>query len=134
MPAVPNNTPHAKIPILLISAYEWQDVEREAKEAGVNGFLSKPLFKSTLYDKINEILGTKAKAAEPDADYSDLEGVNVLIAEDYDINWEIISALLSMYGITAERKTSSFRLLSPPSRSSDSRSPLKVSRTRRSHP
>jgi CheY-like chemotaxis protein/anti-sigma regulatory factor (Ser/Thr protein kinase) len=90
-------------PILLISAYEWQDVEREAKEAGVNGFLSKPLFKSTLYDKINEILGTKAKAAEPDGDYSDLEGVNVLIAEDYDINWEIISALLSMYGITAER-------------------------------
>jgi signal transduction histidine kinase/DNA-binding response OmpR family regulator len=90
-------------PILLISAYEWQDVEREAKEAGVNGFLSKPLFKSTLYDKINEVLGTKAKAAEPDGDYSDLEGVNVLIAEDYDINWEIISALLSMYGITAER-------------------------------
>jgi len=93
----------SNMPILLISAYEWQDVEKEAMEAGVNGFLSKPLFKSTLYDKINEILGNEAKAIEPDADYSDLEGVNVLVAEDYDVNWEIISALLSMYGITSER-------------------------------
>ena len=91
------------IPVLLISAYSWSDVEEQAKEAGANGFLSKPLFRSTLYDKINEVLGTKAKSTEPEDDYSDLEGLNVLVAEDNDINWEIVSALLEMHGITSER-------------------------------
>ena len=95
---IDNNTP-----ILLISAYEWADIEKKAKEAGANGFLSKPLFRSTLYDKINDILGREAKSIEPESDYSDLEGLNILITEDNDINWEIISTLLSMYGITTER-------------------------------
>ena len=93
----------SKVPILLISAYSWSDVEQEAKEAGVNGFLSKPLFRSTLYDKISDILGTEVKSVEPEDDYSDLEGMNILVAEDNEINWEIISALLSMYGINTER-------------------------------
>ena len=94
---------NSKTPILLISVYDYSDVEKEAKEAGVNGFLSKPLFRSTLYDKINEILGTEAKSSEPESDYSDLEGLNILVTEDNEINWEIISTLLSMYGITTER-------------------------------
>ena len=93
----------SNIPILLISAYSWSDVEEKAKEAGVSGFLSKPLFRSTLYNKINEVLGTEVKSVDPENDYSDLQGLNILVAEDNDINWEIISALLSMYGITSER-------------------------------
>ena len=91
------------IPILLISAYDWTDIEDVAREAGANGFISKPLFRSTLYDKINELLGTAAKSVEPENDYSDLQGMNILIAEDNDVNWEIISAILRMYGITSER-------------------------------
>ncbi len=90
-------------PILLISAYDTSDLEEKAKEVGVNGFLSKPLFKSSLYDKISEILGKEKESIELENDYSDLEGINVLIAEDYDINYEIISSLLSMYGITSTR-------------------------------
>ena len=93
----------ANTPILLISAYDWSDIEDAAKEAGANGFVSKPLFRSKLYDKINALLGTEAKSVEPENDYSDLEGMNILIAEDNDINWEIISAMLGMFGITAER-------------------------------
>ena len=93
----------SNVPILLISAYSWSDVEEQAKEAGVNGFLSKPLFRSTLYNKINEVLGTEVESMEPENDYSDLQGLNILVAEDNDINWEIISTLLSMYGITSER-------------------------------
>ena len=93
----------ADIPILLISAYDWSDIEDLAKEAGANGFISKPLFRSTLYDKIHELLGTEAKSVEPEDDYSDLQGMNILIAEDNDINWEIISAMLGMFGITTER-------------------------------
>ncbi len=91
------------LPILLTSAYEWSDIEEKAKEVGANGFLSKPLFRSTLYDKINKILGTEAKSVEPENDDSDLQGMRILIAEDNDINWEIISTLLDMHGIAAER-------------------------------
>ena len=91
------------IPILLVSAYDWSDIEDRAKDAGANGFVSKPLFRSTLYDKINDLIGNESKSVEPEDDYSDLQGLHVLIAEDNDINWEIISALLSMFGITADR-------------------------------
>jgi len=94
---------NSSIPILLISAYDWSDIEGTAKEAGANGFVSKPLFRSKLYDKINELLGTEAKSVEPENDYSDLQGMNILIAEDNDINWEIISTMLGMFGITTER-------------------------------
>ncbi len=90
-------------PILLISAYDWSDIEDKAKEAGANGFVSKPLFRSKLYDKISSLLGTEVKSVEPENDYTDLQGMNILIAEDNDINWEIISAMLGMFGITTER-------------------------------
>ena len=93
----------AGIPILLTSAYDWSDIEDAAKDAGANGFISKPLFRSRLYEKIHEMLGTEAKSLEPEDDYSDLAGMNILIAEDNDINWEIISTMLSMFGITSER-------------------------------
>ena len=93
----------ADTPILLVSAYDWSDIEDMAKEAGANGFVSKPLFRSKLYDKINALLGTEAKSVEPEDDYSDLQGLNILIAEDNDVNWEIISAMLGMFGITTER-------------------------------
>lgn len=93
----------SQIPILLISAYDWSDIEDKARAAGANGFVSKPLFRSTLYDKINGLIGKESGSVEPEDDYSDLNGINILVAEDNDINWEIISALLAMFGITTER-------------------------------
>ncbi|MBQ2493999.1 MAG: response regulator, partial [Bacilli bacterium] len=72
-------------------------------EAGVNGFLSKPLFRSTLYEKLNEVLGNEVQSTEAENDTSDLEGLRILIAEDNDINWEIISTLLDSFGVTTER-------------------------------
>ena len=91
------------IPILLISAYDWSDIEDQAREVGANGFVSKPLFRSTLYDKISSLIGKESVIHEQEDDYSDLQGLNILVAEDNDINWEIISAILAMYGITTER-------------------------------
>ncbi len=93
----------ADVPILLISAYDWSDIEDKAKAAGANGFITKPLFRSTLYDKINNLMGNESKVAEPEDDYSDLQGLHILVAEDIDINWEIISAMLSAFGITSDR-------------------------------
>jgi len=92
-----------RIPILLTSAYDWSDIEDEAKEAGANGFVCKPLFRSRLYEKISELLGAETKTAEPEDNYADLAGLHILVAEDNDINWEIISAMLDMFGITSER-------------------------------
>ena len=91
------------IPILLISAYDWSDIEDRAKAAGANGFVSKPLFRSTLYEKINDLIGKESVSREPEDNYSDLQGLHILVAEDNDINWEIISAMLSMFGITTDR-------------------------------
>ncbi|MBQ7535686.1 MAG: response regulator [Stomatobaculum sp.] len=93
----------ANIPILLVSSYNWSDIEDVAKEAGANGFVSKPLFRSTLYDKIHSLIGKEPESVEPEDDYSDLAGLHILVAEDNDINWEIISAMLGMFGITADR-------------------------------
>ena len=97
------NEVDADMPVLLISAYDWTDIEDRAKEAGASGFVSKPLFRSTLYDKINDLIGKESKSVEPEDDYSDLAGLRVLVAEDNDINWEIISAMLGMFGIEADR-------------------------------
>ena len=92
-----------RVPILLVSAYDWSDLEDAARKAGVNGFISKPLFRSTLYEKLSEMLGREeARAGQEDED-ADLAGMRILVAEDNDINWEIISMLLQMQGIEAER-------------------------------
>ena len=93
----------ADVPILLISAYDWSDIEDKAKTAGASGFVTKPLFRSTLYDKISDLMGKESRSVQPEDDHSDLEGLHILVAEDNDINWEIISAMLSMFGITTDR-------------------------------
>lgn len=90
------------MPILLISAYDWSDIEESALKAGVNGFISKPLFRSTLFSKINEILGNESNLSDQEDD-STIAGMRILVAEDNDINWEIISMLLQMHGVEAER-------------------------------
>ena len=76
------------ISILLVSAYDWTQIEEDAKDAGIDGFISKPLFRSSLFKKISEVLGLEDKA---------------LVAEDMDVNWEVISTLLDMYGIKCQR-------------------------------
>ena len=90
------------VSIILVSAYDWTQIEENAKEAGVSGFISKPLFRSSLYKKISEVLGLE-KAAVQEENNSELSGMSVLVAEDMDVNWEIIQTLLEMYGIKSDR-------------------------------
>ena len=92
-----------EVPILLISSYDWSELEEAARQAGVNGFVSKPLFRSTLYNKLNEMLGNENGQADQQNEDADLIGMRILVAEDNDINWEIISMLLQMQGIESER-------------------------------
>ena len=88
------------IPIVLISAYDNSEMEAEAKAAGVNGFLSKPLFKSTLYYGLKPFLTDELQQEEQKQETQDgFEGRRVLLAEDNDLNWEIANELLSELGL-----------------------------------
>ncbi len=91
------------IPILLVSAYDWSIIEENAKNAGVNGFISKPLFRSSLYKKISEVLQLEINCETKEENNDDIAGMNIIIAEDIDVNYEIVSTFLEMYGITSVR-------------------------------
>lgn len=88
------------IPILLISAYDWSEIEGDARAAGIDGFISKPLFKSTLYYGISKIISGSEEQTEIT---HDLSGIRILLAEDNDLNWEIAEALISDMGAEIER-------------------------------
>lgn len=91
------------IPVILISAYDWSEIEKEAKDSGVNGFIFKPLFRSKIYQKIVEVLNHDEKEAAPVEEEMLFTGTNILVVEDNDINYEIVSTLLGMYGVVCQR-------------------------------
>jgi CheY-like chemotaxis protein len=80
--------------VVMISAADWSMVEGEAKEAGVDGFLSKPLFQSKVIDCINSHIGIIAATDESDEPEQSFRGYHILLAEDVEINREIVLALL----------------------------------------
>lgn len=86
------------VPILLISAYDWADMEEEARQAGIDGFLSKPLFKSTLFYGLNRFINSVSSEKKESAETDSFEGLRILFAEDNELSWEISYELLSSYG------------------------------------
>ena len=94
----------SETPILLISAYDWSEIEAEAKEAGITGFISKPLFRSTLFYGLRPFVDASGSAQEPSHEDSlgDFTGRHILLAEDNDLNWEIANELLSDLGMELE--------------------------------
>jgi signal transduction histidine kinase/DNA-binding response OmpR family regulator len=92
------------IPIILISAYDWSDIEEEARDAGITGFISKPLFKSTLYYSLRKFAGiADEKKIEYEDKTEDFSGRRILLAEDNDLNWEIAEELLGEIGFSMDR-------------------------------
>jgi signal transduction histidine kinase/DNA-binding response OmpR family regulator len=88
--------------IIMISAAEWDAIEPEAKDAGVDKFLSKPLFPSAVVDCINEYFGTESRniQAKTGEDVTGcFAGYRILLAEDVKINQEIVLALLEDTGL-----------------------------------
>ena len=88
-----------EVPILLISAYDWSEFEAEAREAGISGFISKPLFKSTLYHALCQYMDIETDHGKKFNQNIDLSGCRILLAEDNELNWEIASELLSDLGV-----------------------------------
>ena len=92
-----------QVPILLISAYEWSEIEERAREAGVTGFIAKPLFKSTLYHGLKPFADSLEETREDQKEEISFSGMKILLAEDNDLNWEIAEELLSEMGMELER-------------------------------
>ncbi len=92
------------IPIIILTAYDWADIEEEAREAGVTAFVSKPLFMSEL----RAVLTMQARAGEPPVDMNngvattDHTGRKVLLVEDNELNQEIAAAILKESGLIVD--------------------------------
>ena len=94
-----------EVPIIILSAYDWSSVETEARQAGVNGFISKPLFKSRLVYLLKQIAGDEdgmesyAEEADSACDFS---GRRILLVEDNEINREIAEEVIGGFGVAVE--------------------------------
>jgi len=96
-----------EVPIIIISAFDWSDIELEARAAGANAFISKPMFKSRMVHTFKSLLdenddtdtfnGTISKIMQ-----EDFSGSRVLLVEDNELNAEIAGEILGMANITIE--------------------------------
>jgi signal transduction histidine kinase/CheY-like chemotaxis protein len=89
--------------VAMLSASEWTTEEEEARKAGINRFLIKPLFPSSIIDLVNECLGVHAFIESKKSPKTDnFRGRHVLLAEDVEINREIVQSLLEPTGIAID--------------------------------
>ncbi len=93
-----------ELPVIIFSAYDWGDIEKEAVEAGADGFLQKPFFKSTLYHCIRQyVLRDEVEEyRQMQGEKPDLTGRRILLAEDNLFNQEIARELLEAMGAQTE--------------------------------
>ena len=95
-----------EVPIIIISAYDWTDIEQEALAAGANAFISKPLFRSRLARTFSALVGEEEPAGQepPPASLGEvrLEGRRALLVEDNALNAEIAGEILEMTGLAVE--------------------------------
>ena len=96
---------HDDTPIIILTAYDWSDIEVEAKAAGVTAFCSKPMFLSDLRETLMSALGQKqtdaAQELLPQKD-ADFKGRQILLVEDNELNREIAQEILREYGFRVD--------------------------------
>lgn len=90
-----------ELTLLMLSDGEWDDLKERAEQAGVTGFVAKPLFRSGLYTVLRPLIEEKPQEPLPAEEEQevDLTGRRVLFAEDNELNWEIGEAMLSELGM-----------------------------------
>ncbi|MEG1658719.1 MAG: response regulator, partial [Oscillibacter sp.] len=91
------------VSIIIMTAYDWASIEEEAKQAGVNLLLSKPLFKASLHSAIETLYSTDAHSApaNPPQEYN-FTGKRVLLVEDHLLNIEVAKKLLTVKHLEVE--------------------------------
>ena len=92
-------------PIIILTAYDWSDIEAEARAAGVTAFCTKPLFMSDLRENLLEAIGQKQAGTEKrilPAEGSDFKGKSILLVEDNELNSEIAVEILNAYGFLVD--------------------------------
>ncbi len=98
-----------EVPVFLISAYDWNDAEEVLNLAGdIEGFIAKPLFKSTLYMNLSRYVNGQSgdsteNTSQDSLEEPDFKGKHVLLSEDIDLNWEIANEILSEFGLVLDR-------------------------------
>jgi len=92
------------VPVIVLTAYDWTDIEEEAKEAGVTAFCSKPLFLSELRSCLKSIVSAEEEEEKPEENTRIVNGRkgHILLAEDNELNQEIAVAILEDAGFTVE--------------------------------
>ena len=98
-------SPGDDTPIIILTAYDWSDIEAEAKAAGVTAFCAKPLFMSDIRETLMTAIGQSQAGAEdsilPEAG-SDFRGRCILLVEDNELNSEIAVEILNEYGFLVD--------------------------------
>lgn len=82
------------VPIIILTAYDWADIEDEARSAGVTVFVSKPLFQSDLHRTLSEACGVTSRIVEEESGEADFSGKRILLVEDNELNREIATEIL----------------------------------------
>ena len=96
---------HDDTPIIILTAYDWSDIEVEAKAAGVTAFCSKPMFMSDLRETLMSALGQNQTDAAQELlpqKNADFKGRHILLVEDNELNREIAQEILREYGFRVD--------------------------------
>lgn len=92
----------AEVPVIILTAYDWNDIEEEAREAGVTAFCSKPLFKSDLKAVLGRVHNFVPEEEKEEWSEADFIGKRVLLVEDNELNREIATEILKESGFLVE--------------------------------
>ncbi len=93
----------ASVPILVLTSYDWSDIENEARSAGINAFMPKPFFASTFWQVIKPLFFEQnVQPAAGAEDEHVMDGLHFLVAEDNELNAEILTEMLEMEGASCE--------------------------------
>ena len=91
------------VPVIVLTAYDWSEIEEEAKEAGVTAFCSKPLFMSELRKCLRTVIGAEEQVEEEkEGREVQFKAGRILLAEDNELNQEIAVEILGGAGFTTE--------------------------------
>lgn len=95
-----------EVPILILTAYDWSEIESQAREAGIDAFMAKPFFATNFRNTIEAVKGTRPNTDQPqeqedNTENYDISGMHFLVAEDNDLNAEILEEIIRLNAASA---------------------------------